>query len=711
MEKLSVVIRIAIRNLFASRLKTAIVGGIILVGAVLIVVGTSFVGSISEGMSRSVIGSAAGDLQVYSSDSKDELAIWGGGMGGDPDLAALDDFSKVKATISQVPNVKAVVPMGISGALVTSGNTIDLALADLRDAERKKIAGDQSAPVQQTIEGEKAHVRHIVDVLRGDMKNRAQISAQSGDTASEEEAVLTRASDPSFWSSFDADPYAHLEFLENKLAPLAADADLVYLRYVGTDLSAFSKSFDRMEIVDGSAVPDGKRGFLFAKNFYEERLKLKSARRLDEIKEALDVNHRHIAGDAELERMVKENQTQTREIVLQLDDLKAREMTARLQKLVGSQQTDLDKLLAAFFDTNDQNFQSRYDAFYAQLAPLLELYRIRIGDTLTIKSFTKSGYVKSVNLKVYGTFQFKGLEKSALAGSLNLMDLESFRDLYGFLTPERMKEVEAIKKQAGAREVSREKAEDELFGSDAPAATPPDTGRTIEAQATPGIISDKQNPVQQTLHDKEVQGRAFSQDELDQGAVLNAAVFLKDPRQSRQTIAAIEDAGKKAGLHLKAVNWQKASGMIGNLVLLFWGIFVVATLIIFVVAAIIVNNALLTATLERVREFGTLRAIGAQKPFILGMVVIEAMVIGIVFGGLGAIVGAGIVALVHGHGIAATADIMYFLFSGPRFLPTLSTPSLLIAVVAMFLISAFSSLIPAYLAMRVPPVRAMQAED
>jgi ABC-type antimicrobial peptide transport system permease subunit len=106
-----------------------------------------------------------------------------------------------------------------------------------------------------------------------------------------------------------------------------------------------------------------------------------------------------------------------------------------------------------------------------------------------------------------------------------------------------------------------------------------------------------------------------------------------------------------------------------------------------------------------------MRAIGAQRPFVLGMVVVEAMVLGAVFGGLGALVGAGIVALIHQHGIAATADIMYFLFSGPRFLPTLSVPSLFVALVAMFIIAAFSSLIPAFLAMRVSPVQAMQSED
>ena len=90
---------------------------------------------------------------------------------------------------------------------------------------------------------------------------------------------------------------------------------------------------------------------------------------------------------------------------------------------------------------------------------------MRIGDVLTIKAFTRSGYVQSVNVPVYGTFQFQGLEKSTLAGALNLMDLVSFRELYGFMSGEKLAEVQALQKAAGARDVSRENAEAELFGS------------------------------------------------------------------------------------------------------------------------------------------------------------------------------------------------------------------------------------------------------
>jgi ABC-type lipoprotein release transport system permease subunit len=59
-------------------------------------------------------------------------------------------------------------------------------------------------------------------------------------------------------------------------------------------------------------------------------------------------------------------------------------------------------------------------------------------------------------------------------------------------------------------------------------------------------------------------------------------------------------------------------------------------LIIFVVALVIINNALVMATLERVQEIGTLRAVGAQRRFIVGMLVVEPVVIGAIFGALGA---------------------------------------------------------------------------
>jgi len=130
-----------------------------------------------------------------------------------------------------------------------------------------------------------------------------------------------------------------------------------------------------------------------------------------------------------------------------------------------------------------------------------------------------------------------------------------------------------------------------------------------------------------------------------------------------------------------------------------------------VVALVIINNALVMATLERVQEIGTLRAVGAQRRFVLAMLVLEALVVGVLFGTLGAGAGALVVLLIAKVGIPAPDDIFFFFFSGPRLHPTLGTVNLVIALVIVFLVSAISSFYPAWLAMRFTPRQAMQTEE
>jgi ABC-type lipoprotein release transport system permease subunit len=697
---LGVITQIAFRNLFASRLKTIIVGGIIFFGAFLVVMGSSLVDSIDHAMRRSVVGSVAGHIQVYSSQSKDGVEVMGGFSMEGADLAPLDDFGKVQKTLLSVPNVKSVVPMGISGAIVSSGNTIDVALEKLRDSVRHR-----SVENERKYQAEKGHIRQMVKVLATDLDNMKKVR-QETEQSREEAAAVAKAAAPQFWDQFDQDPLASLEFLENRIAPAATDADMLFLRYVGTDPTQFAGTFDRMHIVDGQAIPPGRRGFLFSKFVYEEQLKLKTAHRLDKIKDALDNRNKKIASDAELERFVRENSAQVREILLQLDEGKTEVFRTKLQRELGSQEPDVGKLLASFFKTDDDNFARRYRFFYDQLAPSLDLYRVRVGDTLVIKSFTKSGYVQSVKLRVYGTFAFQGLETSALAGSLNLMDMVSFRDLYGFLTADKQKEIDALKAAAGAKDVERDKAEEELFGTkqEAPA-------KTVVANATPGLPAVKGDGLGAKLRRDDMVDRVFDPKEVGTGVILNAAVILNDPNKIDQTIAAIEQAGKDANLPLKAVSWQKASGFIGQMVGAMHGILSVLILIIFMVALVIINNALVMATLERVPEIGTLRAVGAQRRFVLAMLMIEALVVGVLFGALGAGLGAIGTTVLGKIGIPAWNDVVSFFFSGPRLYPALGATNVVTALFIVFLVSGISSLYPAWLAMRVTPRQAMQTEE
>jgi ABC-type lipoprotein release transport system permease subunit len=702
MGQLGVLLQIALRNIFASFINI-IIGGIILVGTLLVIVGSSLFDSVDSAMARSITGSLAGHIQVYNAESKEEVAIFGQMGGSDPDLDPFADFAKVKQVISGLENVQAVVPMGFGSAMMSSGNTIDLTLAELREAIRKRQQGGANPALDAKIQSIKEHVRQMVLVLQKDLLKATELVDKSS-LEPEVLAAVARAGTEEFWAGFDADPFEALEFLENRIAPQAPDGDLLYVRYMGTDLDSYQKAFDRMTIVDGQMVPKGQRGFLFAKFAYEEMMKLKVARRLDKLFEAIGEGGKSIATDPQLQRWVQENRTQVKEILLQLDGQETKTMIERLQKKLGVQTPELAGLLSQFFDVNDENLPDRHAFFYEQMAPMMQLYRVRVGDDLTISSFTRSGSVQSVSVKVYGTFGFKGLEKSPLAGATHIMDLMTFRDLYGYLTADREQEIRDLQKASGAKSIARESAEADLFGSAAPAQG---------EQAMQGQID-----VEQELSTSEAKRRhtdvstmVYTQQEIDSGVVLSSAVVLKDPRRLTESMAAIDAAAKAQGLNVKLADWQVASGILGQFVLVLKLALYFAVFIIFVVGLVIINNSMMMATMQRAREIGTMRAIGAQSGFVLLMVLLETILLGLVFGTAGALLGSGFMRWLGTHGIAAPNEEMYFLFSGPRLYPTFGLEHLVTAFVIILVVSALSTLYPAFLATRVSPLRAMQTEE
>lgn len=701
-----ILLEMAMRNLVASRVRTLVVGGIVALGVVVVVLGSSLLDSIDVGMTRSIQDSLGGHVQLYNAASRDPLALYGGTM-GESVLEPIEDFAGLKASALSVPGVKQVVPMGIDQAMVSMGNVFDVALERLRADVRRRLAAGVPAEDPE-YEAHKAHLRRMATLLQQELRQAREIADETSGVYKDRKAdfdALEKAVQGGFWDDFDRDPLASLEFLENRVAPLSLDGGFTFIRYVGTDPEAFQKAFPGARVVEGAAIPPGQRGVLLGKLYAEEWLKLRAARRLDKIKEARDLNGRRIAKDEELQRWVKENTGQTRDILLQLDPVRTREAVRRLQAALRTEESDPARLVSTFLDTDDGNFDERYRTFYAQLAPLLQLYSVKVGDYITIKAPSRSGYVNAVNVPVYGFVEFRGLERSALAGMMSVLDIHTWRDLYGYLTPERAAEIRKLKERAGARAVAREDAEAALFGGgDAPpapavTAAPVDESRLLAGGG--GRISRD-----------DLFQRRYSQAETDAGVALNAAVILDDPRRIQETMPLLVSAAAKAGMKVKAVTWLDASGIVGQSMGLLRMVLYLAVLIIFAVALVIINNAMVMATLQRVKEIGTMRAIGAQRRFVLVLVVVEVVTTGLVFGGLGALIG---ILIVHAigwtGGIAATNDTMYFLFSGPALVPRLGTASLLTSVAIVFLVSILSALYPAVLAMRVTPLEAMQSDE
>ncbi|MDQ1254664.1 MAG: putative transport system permease protein [Euryarchaeota archaeon] len=116
-----------------------------------------------------------------------------------------------------------------------------------------------------------------------------------------------------------------------------------------------------------------------------------------------------------------------------------------------------------------------------------------------------------------------------------------------------------------------------------------------------------------------------------------------------------------------------------------------------IIGGLCVMNTMLMSVAERTREFGILKAIGAETQDILLLTLGEASLMGLLGGILGIIVGVGAVQIMNAW--LATTRIVLFLIT-PRLL--------IIAMLFALLIGALSGLYPAYRASKMSPMEALK---
>ena len=351
------------------------------------------------------------------------------------------------------------------------------------------------------------------------------------------------------------------------------------------------------------------------------------------------------------------------------------------------------------------NFDARYAFFYEEIAPRIELYRVNVGDVVPLQSFTRRGYVKAVNVKVWGTFAFEGIEDSDLAGVVNIADLITFRELYGKMTAAQQAELDTLRDRIGVEDVSRDSAEEDLFGGEDATLSVEDSEQSafdefagVDVQAV-----EERKQAAETL--------TYEQGELEGGLALNAAIILDDPGRVQETRRAIEEVVAREGLGLKVIDWREAAGLVGQLIVVIQIVLYVAIFIIFLVALVIINNSMVMATTERIAEVGTMRAIGAQRGFILTLFMLETLVLGVGSGLVGALLGVGVISALGVVGIPASNEIVRFIFAGPRLYPHVSVGNVALAASVIFGVSVLSTLYPAIVATRIQPVVAMRGRE
>jgi ABC-type lipoprotein release transport system permease subunit len=695
MARFRIMRRLALRNIVTHWVSSTVVGSIIVFGTCLVVLGTSILDTIDQSMARSITSSLAGHIQIYAADAQDDLALFGSGMMGTPEIGTIPNFAQVRDKIEALDNVAAVIPMGMSMHTDVPSSDLDNAITRLRRA----VGSGNQGQVEMLAEQIRGMAADIQDEQE---KTRAISASEEADRIDERLEVLTRVRSDEFWADLQRDPETHLTYLDTRLAALSLEGEMLWMRNLGTDLTRFAERFDRFELVHGRMVPQGQRGMLLAERFYEQQVKNLAARMLDELHEGVTERGLTIAGDPELKDKARRLPGQYRRVTFELNPADAEAITEALRPLLPERGDGINEAIMALLTVDDDNLEKHYAAFYEHVAPRIRLYKVNVGDTLALRSYTKSGYIKALTVEVYGVYRFKSLEKSDLAGAQNLLDMVTFRELFGVMTEEKRAELAGIKEEVGARNVTRDEAEAALFGgADELAIAADEVGFEEEevfgsngALTAATAIDDTFDPTQ-----------------IDRGLALNAAVILEDPAQLEETRRQILAVSEAENLNLQAVDWQKASGIVGQLIIVIRIVLYVAIFIIFLVALAIINNSMVMSTLERTGEIGTMRALGAQRSFVMGVFLLETLIVGAVAGALGAVAGALAVTGLGNVGIPAATDIMVFLFSGPRLFPEVGASNIGFALVVIFLVSLVSTFYPARIAARVQPVVAMQAKE
>ncbi|MEM4166264.1 MAG: ABC transporter permease [Candidatus Bilamarchaeaceae archaeon] len=133
--------------------------------------------------------------------------------------------------------------------------------------------------------------------------------------------------------------------------------------------------------------------------------------------------------------------------------------------------------------------------------------------------------------------------------------------------------------------------------------------------------------------------------------------------------------------------------LVGNVFFLLSSFLIVVTLISSVVAAIGVSNTMFMAVLERTREIGVLKAMGATEKDIMLIFIIESALIGLIGGLIGLAIAYGILQLIQSFGVPVWLRLRIIGFS----------------ILFSMLVGAIAGAIPARQAAKLDPVEALRS--
>jgi putative ABC transport system permease protein len=130
----------------------------------------------------------------------------------------------------------------------------------------------------------------------------------------------------------------------------------------------------------------------------------------------------------------------------------------------------------------------------------------------------------------------------------------------------------------------------------------------------------------------------FAQSLYDTSSVDRITVLLSDTNQTESTKDTLTYALAQGGMDVEIKTWQELAVLYNKVQDMFNIIFLFIFVIVFIIAMMSVINTISMAVMERIREIGTLRALGVKRNGIVHLFALESIMLGV----FGSMVGIGL---------------------------------------------------------------------
>ena len=313
---------------------------------------------------------------------------------------------------------------------------------------------------------------------------------------------------------------------------------------------------------------------------------------------------------------------------------------------------------------------------------------LKVGDQIQLAGFTGSSYsLRSATLSaVYEYAVHNDLQDKIL-----LINPDILRPLIGLNSTE----IDAslfTKDNSGLLENLDQGGIDDLFGD-------------CEDFESDGMFEEEAVPAQEAAAPQDEQPEKVSEE-----TIWNYIVCSTKPGVSvHSSIKKMNREFAKREWPCQAVDWRAAAGMAAQYIYWMRLVFNIGLIIIIGTGFIIVNNTLVIAALDRSKETGALRAIGAGRRFVAFEYLAETLMLTITAGILGCLLGViGNFFLSNGS-IHFSNTYLVQLFGGDTLKAVVRLPNIASGMLLSLILAFVAWLYPVKIALNTSPVAAMEA--